>query len=693
MKKYPIFTQDEIKDCGVSCIQMVVKYYGGYVRKSTLLEMTKTGKNGTTAYNIKNTLINLGFDSKGVECKLSDITKDNLILPCIANVVIDNSYKHFVVIYDIDFKKEYLIIGDPASKVKKISFKDFDKIFNNVLITFYPIRNLPKENDVSKISFIKSLIEPHKRLLLNILILSLFITLFSIIVSFYTEYMIDALNYYSKKYLLLLFCIFFSTYILKLLSDYFRNKLLLYINQKLDLSLTLDVFNKIIKLPYSYYQNRSTGDMVSRISDLESVRSMISKVALSIFVDLPLTLVSLIILYFINHTLFKIGIIILILYLIVIVLFRRVFNEYIKSIQAKKGNTFSYMVESISGFETIKGLHIESKIKDRFEKKYVDYLTHIFKYESLYVLQSLFKEIIDNIGFIVITFVGCILVIEEKLSIGTLFTFNALLVYFLEPIKNIISLDNMIKEAKNALNRILDITTYDEVKTGIVTKFKNGDIEFKNLDFSFNDRDLILKNVSFKIDFGDKVMVVGKSGSGKSTLFKILTKFYNIKNNKVFINNIDLNNYNVDTINKNIIYIGQNEILFNDTLYNNLSFDGSASSSKLLDISKVCCHESFIDPNLGYNMMIEENGFNLSGGERQRIVLARGLLKNFNILIIDEGLSQVDIDMERKILKNIFEMFKDKTIIVVSHRLDNLDLFDSLVKIENGVVNYERKNR
>ena len=92
-------------------------------------------------------------------------------------------------------------------------------------------------------------------------------------------------------------------------------------------------------------------------------------------------------------------------------------------------------------------------------------------------------------------------------------------------------------------------------------------------------------------------------------------------------------------------------------------------------------------------MMIEENGFNLSGGERQRIVLARGLLKNFNILIIDEGLSQVDIDMERKILKNIFEMFKDKTIIVVSHRLDNLDLFDSLVKIENGVVNYERKNR
>ncbi len=691
MKKYPIVTQDEVKDCGVSCIQMIIKYYGGYVKKSTLIEMTKTSKKGTTAYNIKNTLINLGFDCKGVECKLSDITKDNIILPCIANVVIDDSYKHFCVIYEINFTKKYLVIGDPADKIKKISYDDFNKIFNNVLIIFYPTKNIPQENSISKIHFIKNLIEPHKKLLTNIFILSIFITLFSIVSSFYTEYMIKSLDYFSKKYLLLLFCIFFSTYILKLISDYFRSKLLLYINQKLDLNLTLDVFNKIIKLPYNYYQNKTTGDVITRINDLESVREMISKVALSIFVDLPLTLVSLIVLYFINHTLFKIGVIILVLYLLIIVIFKRIFSDYIKKIQAKRGSTVSLMVEAISGFETIKGIHIEDKVKDKFEKKYVDYLTTTFKYESLYVLQSLFKGIIDNIGFIVITLVGCILVIEEKLSIGTLFTFNALLVYFLEPIKNIISLDNLIKEAKNALNRILDIITYDKNKTGIVTKFKNGNIEFKDLEFSFNDRDLVLDKVNLNINCGEKVMVVGKSGSGKSTLFKILAKFYDIKNNQVFINNIDLNNYNINTINKNIIYVGQNEILFNDTLYNNLIFDNS-NSSKLLDIANMCFVDEIIDSNLGYNMMIEENGFNLSGGEKQRIVLARSLLKNFSILIIDEGLSQVDVDMERKILKNIFDKFKDKTIIVISHRLDNLDLFDNLVKIENGGVYNERKN-
>lgn len=691
MKKYPIVLQDEIKDCGVSCIQMIIKYYGGYIKKSNLLEMTKTSKKGTTAFNIKETLINLGFDAKGIKCDLKDINKDNIVLPCIANVTVDNSYKHFIVIYEINFKKKYLIIGDPADKVRKITYKEFIKIFNNVLIVFFPIKTLQKEEDVSKINFIFNLLKPHKKTLINIFILSIFITLFSILTTFYTEYMIKSINFYSKKYLILLFCIFFSIYILKILSNYFRNKLLLFINQKLDLVLTLDVFNKIIKLPYNYYQNRTTGDVISRINDLESVRDMIGKVALSIFVDLPLTIISLIVLYFINNTLFVIGVIILVLYFIIIIVFRRSFNDYIKKIQVKKGEATSLMIESISGFETVKGMHIEESIKNKFEKRYVKYLKDIFKFQDLFYLQSLFKEIIDNIGFIVITLIGCLLVINEEMEIGRLLTFTSLLVYFLDPIKNIINLDTMIKEAKNSLKRILDITSYEEEKNGLVGEFVNGDIEFKDLDFSYNDRDYILKDINLKIKKNSKVMVVGESGSGKSTLFKILLRFYKSKNNKVFINNIDLNNYDINTLNNNILYLGQNEILFNDTLYNNLNF-GNSNSSKILDICKLCQVDKIIDSNLGYNMMIEENGFNLSGGEKQRIILARTLLKNFNILIIDEGLSQVDINVERKILKNIFNYFKDKTIIFISHRLDNLDLFDNLIKIEKGVINNVYKN-
>lgn len=670
---------------------MIINYYGGYVKKNTLLEMTKTNKQGTTAYHLKETLISLGFEAKGISCKLDDINKDNIILPCIASVIIDNSYKHFIVIYEINFKKKYLIIGDPADKIKKVTYEEFDKIFNGVLIIFFPIKTLPVSKEISQIKFIIHLLKSHKKILLNIFILSIFITVFSILTSFYTEYMINGLNTYSKYNLLLIFIFFFSIHFLKMISDYFRNKLLNHINQKLDLVLTLDIYNKIIKLPYRYYKNRTTGDVISRINDLDNVRQMISRVALSLFVDLPLTLVSLIVLYLINSTLFIIGLAILILYFIVIILFRGIFNDYIRKIQSKKSEATSYMVESISGFETVKGIHLEKSVTERFEKKYVRLLKDIFKYQNLYFLQSLFKDIINNIGFILITFIGCILVIEGKIGLGTLFTFSSLLVYFLEPIKNIINLDNTVKEAKNSLRRVLELVESIEETDGVEDNFKNGNIDFKNLNFSFNDRDYILKNVNLTIKEKTKVMVVGKSGSGKSTLFKLLMKYYNVKNNSILINNIDVNNYKRDTINNNILYLGQNEILFNDTLYNNLIFD-SSDYSKLNLVTDICCLKEVMDSNLGFNMLIEENGFNLSGGEKQRIVLARTLLKPFEILIIDEGLSQVDVNLERKILKNIFKNFSDKTIIMISHRLDNLDLFDNLVRLENGVLKNVCKN-
>lgn len=664
---------------------MIIKYYNGYKSKSSLLEMTKTTKDGTTAYHLKNTLEKLGFESKGISCNLNDINKYNIVLPCIASVIINESYKHFVVIYEIDFKNKYLVIGDPADKIKRVDYQSFSKIFNNILITCYPIKTLDIDKDISYVKFIKNLIEPNKKLLLNIFILSIFITLFSIFTSFYTEYMINGINTYSKKHLLFIFCIFFSIYILKIISDFFRNKLLSYISQKLDLILTLDIFKKIIKLPYYYYKNKTTGDIISRINDLDSIRTMISRVALSLFVDLPLTFISLIVLYLLNKTLFAIGILILMFYLLIILLFKEPFNEYIKNIQNKKSISTSYLVESISAFETIKGINIENSVLDKFEKKYVRLLKDIFKYQNLYFLQGLFKDLVNNIGFILITLFGCILVIEKDMSLGKLFTFTSLLIYFLEPIKNIIDLDNTIKESKIALRRIAELDMDRKKDNGIIDKFKDGDINFKNLSFSFNDRTFILNNINLSIKKGSKTMIIGKSGSGKSTLIKLLMRYYNVEYNNIFIDSIDINNYKEDVIKENILYIGQNEILFNDTMYNNLIFEGS-NSSNILNISKMCYVDQILDKNLGFNMLIEENGFNLSGGERQRIVLARTLLKNFKILIIDEGLSQVDIDLERKIIKNIFKYYKDKTIIVISHRLDNLDLFDNLVEIENGCV-------
>lgn len=684
MKKYPFIKQEGLKDCGVASLLMIIKYYNGYISIEELRDITKTNKEGTTAYNIIDAAKKIGFDAKGVRCNLDEIKKDNTILPCIASVIINKSYLHFLVIYKIDFKHNYLIIGDPASSLKKVSFDYFKLIFNNILIMLYPVSPIPINSSPNIYEFIYNLVIKHKKLLIQLIILSVFITIFSILGSYYFQYMIDSVNFFSKKNVFFTFYIFFSIYLIKNISDYFRNRILIYINQKMDLELMIETFSKIINLPYHYLKNRTTGEILSRINDLNVVRDVISKVILSIFIDFPLTLLILVISFIMNKYLCLISIFLLFLYLIIIKFTKNRYNTAIRSIQSSKSNITSYMVESISGFETLKGIHIENDVNNKFENKYVNFLGEVFNYQKLYFNIKFIKDLINDIGFLIIILLGSIYIINGDMSIGTLITFNALLTYFLEPIKSILELNSNIKEAKSALKRVLDILI-DKDDKGFIGKKIKGNIDIKKLNYSFNDRDLILKNINLNIKSGNKVMVIGKSGSGKSTLFKILMKYYEVEMGKVFIDGIDINNLSKMSID-NILYLGQNEILFTDTVYNNININNS-DQKNFLSVCKMCYVDEIINKNnLGYNMLIEENGFNISGGEKQRIILARTLLKKFDILIIDEGTNQMDINLEEKILKNIFDIYKDKTIIFISHRKNNVNLFDSLLEISDGKI-------
>lgn len=683
MKKYPFVKQSIEKDCGASCVLMAIKYYHGDVSLDELIERTKTTKEGTTAYHLTETLKEFNFDAYGIKKDFNELISDNIVLPCIAHVTIDNKFNHFVVIYEINKKKNYLIIADPGKKILKIKYSSFRKIYNGIIIFFIPLKQIPIIN-YRDYSFIYNIIKKNKKYIIKLIILSLIVTFLSIISSFFLYFIINSINYNSYKLLIIIFIIFTSISLVRIIIDYFRNKILININQKIDFCLTTDVFNKIIELPYYYYRNRTTGDVISRINDLSIIRDSISTVALSLFIDLPLAIITLVILYLINNKLFLITIIVLIFYVICIKIFK---NSYLKNIdkyQRKKADINSYMVESISGFETIKGIHIENKIKIKFYKKYQEYQKIIGKYSNNYFKQHVFKDLINDVGNMVIIFIGSLLIINNIFSVAMLITFFTLVNLFLEPIKNIVDLNNNINESKNILKRITELMSKKNID-GLIKETNNFDININKLNYSFNDRNYILKNINLNIKSKSKVIVIGKSGSGKSTLFKILLKYYKIDANKVFINNVDINNLRNNFINNNIIYIGQNEMLFNDTIYNNINIDNN-DQEKFLKVIKSCFVDELINTNLGYNQIIEENGFNISGGQKQRIILARTLLRSFNILIIDEGLNQLDINLERKILKNLFSMYPDKTIIVISHRLDNIDLFDQMLELKQGKI-------
>ncbi len=664
--------QEGLKDCGPSCLLNIIKHYKGNVDINDLKEMCKTDKSGTTAYHLIEASKKLGFESYGFKCKLEDLKKENVILPCIAHVIVNNSYKHYVVIEKIDFKKKKLLIYDPIGIHKYYSYQEFAKIFSSIIIFLYPIKKIINTPNNSRIEFLKEIIKTSTNQLVQVIIISIFITIFSIITSFYMQYMIDNIMF-SKTKIILIFILFLLVYLLKIVSDFLRNKILILINQKIDFNLTFNTFKQIINLPYRYYKNNTTGEIISKINDLEAVRQVIAKVALSLFIDLPLTILSLIIMYILNSTLFFISLVIMMFYLLIIVIFRNKFNELIDETILNKSLVTSYMVETINGYETLKGCNIENKIIDNFEDKYATYSNKIKNLDECYNYQFLLKELINDIGFLIIILVGIILVIDNEITFGTLLSFNSLLVYFLSPIRNIIDLDNNLKQSKISLKKILYL--YYKKSDSLVNSV-TGDIVFNNLSYSFDDVTDVLKDINLTIKNKSKVMVLGSSGSGKSTLFKILKQHYEIKRDKVYIGDIDINDYKLN----NIVYVSQNEILFSDTLENNIGND-------IYKVSKICLVDEIVKKmQLGYKTLIEENGFNLSGGEKQRIILSRAISNPFDILIIDEGLSQVDTNMERVIMKNILKEYNDKTIIFISHRLDNMDLFNQVIKIEKGKI-------
>ena len=311
-------------------------------------------------------------------------------------------------------------------------------------------------------------------------------------------------------------------------------------------------------------------------------------------------------------------------------------------------------------------------------------------------LENLLKGLFEGIIIILILYRGFTSVINNNLSLGSLITYNTLILYFLTPIKNTLDFYKEFYYIKNSLIRINNLINYKyeslDLKQNITIR---GNIHITNLNYSYNKHYSVLNNLTLDIEERSRVLILGSSGSGKSTILKLLYRYYEIGKNMIFINNKDLLNYDVADIRNNITYVSQNEYLYTDTIKNNIILDRNIPESKFITICKLLYIDDFVkDKPLAYDYIVEENGANLSGGERQRIILARALLKESNYLFIDEGLNEIDINLERKILKNLFLYYRNKTIIIISHRTDNMDLFDNVIYLEKGNIinNVKRRN-
>ena len=614
MKKKLIVLQEGNKDCGVCCLLSIIRYYNGNISLNKLMEMTKTTKNGTTFYNLSEAASKIGMASKAYY--VDDFNNISVYSCPFISQVIRNGYTHFVVVYKIS--KDKLLIMDPALGSLYMSREKFLNIWTSYIMMFEKVKILPNYKDEKYINkLLYGLILNNKKIIVNCLLLTLMFCFLTIGYSVYLKVMIDKVLNQDKYLLIVISLIFFIVILFRSLTNLFRNQMLSYFNMKVDISLFLNSFKRILLLPYNYYKNKTTGEIISRVNDLSYIKQIISQLLTTVFLDIVLLLFSLVCLYFINSKMFVISFFIAILYVIIIFIYPRFIKTKIYESQAEVAKVNSYLVESISGLETIKGLRCEKMVNDRLESYYTKAQATIFDYNIISNGVLFLKDLIFYVGVLLINYVGCVDIMNGNFTVGSLLTFNTILGYFLNPLQNFIDLADdyvYVKGVFKRANGLYEVKLDDlESKNGLRVE---GDISFNNLDFSFNGKDQILKSIKIEFKAKEKILLLGNSGSGKSTLLKILYKYYDVSRGMVLVNGIDINDFSISDIRDDIIYVSQNETLYTGSIKDNILLNRDIDYKDFLDM---CCYlevDNIIKDNLlGYDFLLEENGANISGAK------------------------------------------------------------------------------
>lgn len=691
-KRYNCIKQHDMKDCGAACLATVSKQYGLQTSITKIREVAGTDKRGTNAYGMIKAAEQLGFTAKGVKGD-RDALFSEFPLPAIAHVIIDQSLLHYVVIHSITKKK--IIIADPSKGLVTYTPEEFFNIWTGVLILLVPAPTFKKGNETRGLfGRFFHLLLPQRRMLFSIFLTSLLFTLLGILGSFYFKMLLDEIVPYSMERTLTVLSVgIIALTLFKIILSAFRSHLLLQLSQKLDLSLILGYYHHVLSLPMNFFGTRKTGEVLSRLMDASKVRDAISGATLSMMIDSLMVVAGGIILYTQNAFLFGITATLVPLYAIIVWAFNKPFERMNRKQMENNALLTSYLVESVNGIETIKAYTAEQHASFETEKKFIVLLRSIFRLGFWFNVQSSLKGFVQAIGGVVILWVGAVQVLNGHMTLGQLITFNALLAYFLDPIQNLINLQSSLQTAIVAADRLGEILELDAEKSAeedrkMRPQSLRGDIKLQHVDFRYGTRQLTLKDINITIRAGEKIALVGESGSGKTTLVKLLLRFYNAEKGDILINENNIMDIHMDTLRSRSAYISQDTFFFSGTIAENLVLgaEDKPPMEQVIDAAKQAKAHEFINQlPLRYDTMLEENASNLSGGQRQRLAIARALLKDPDVLILDEATSNLDTTTERAVSETI-NALQDITAIIIAHRLSTIMRCDRIFVLEQGAV-------
>lgn len=692
MKPFTHVQQQDEKDCGVACMAMILKFYKTEIPIHKLRDFSGTDLEGTSAFGLKKAFEKLAFNYTAVQADTNVWREKELTLPVIAHILIENRYMHYVIIYKV--KGETLLIDDPAiGKVKK-TIEEFAKEWTGILLLTDPKDNyVPSKEKVAKMRSFFPIIWQQKRIIFCIILASIFITLFSIGSSYYFQGILDYfIPNQARSTLNVVSVGLIVSYLFRVVLEYSRSYILVVLGQRMSVTIMLQYFKHVLSLPMNFFATRKSGEIISRFLDANKIIDALVNATLSFFLDVGMVLIVGIILAIQNGILFLITLSSLPFYIVAILAFVRSYEKVNQEEMIAGATLNSSIIESIKGIETIKAYSGEAKIYHRVNREFIKLMKKSFRTATLENVQQGIKHAVQLTTSALILWVGSYYVMENTISLGQLITYNALLVFFTDPLQNIINLQVKIQTAKVANKRLNEIFAIEQESISkntnqiVENRIFQQEIILEGVSFSYNMKSPTLSNLSCTIQPHSKVALVGASGSGKSTLAKLLVNFYSPSEGIIrygYTNHLDIPFHQ---LRDRVIYIPQDSFFFSGSILENLTFglDTQPSLEQIIEVCDAVQLSAFINQQtLGYDMILEEGGSNFSGGQLQRLAIARALLKDADVLIFDEATSGLDTLLEHTIMDYLLNL-KEKTLIFIAHHLPIAKACNQILVLDNG---------
>ena len=691
--KYQLVQQHSEEDCGAACLAAIAKHYGQTFTISRIREAVGTGQFGTTLLGLKRGAEILGFKANPVKTSPEILNKINEApLPAI----IHWKGNHWVVLYGKKGKK--YVIADPAIGLRYLSKQELTEAWNGVMLLLEPdpdrFFEQPEEKSKGGITRFFRRILPYRGLLTQVLMINIVLGILALGSPVLIQLLTD--DVLVRGDLQLLTVVVSAVVVMSLFSgglQVFQALMISHFGQRLQLGLVLEFGRKLLQLPLNYYESRRSGEITSRLRDIGEINQLVSQIVIVLPSQFFIAVISFCLMLFYSWQLTTAVILIAGLMTLSTLPFLPILQQKTRSLLVLGAENQGILVETFKGAQVMKTTNAAPQFWDEFQSRFGRLANLAFSTVQIAIINGTIAKLLSTIGGVFLLGFGSLLVIKGNLSIGQMLAFNALQLNVLALINSLVGFVDEYFRSQTAVSRLLEvIDATPEVVGGsqkpVAQISSHADISCSHLKFHHPGRVELLDDFSIQIPGGKVIALIGKSGCGKSTLAKLLAGLYVPDSGNIRIGFLNIQDIALDCYRQQVVYVPQEPHFWSRTILENfrlgtpnISFEAVVQACDIADA------DDFISqlPNK-YQTVLGEFGANLSGGQRQRLAIARGILTNPPILILDEATAGLDPMSEAHVLDRLLEYRAGKTTILITHRPSVIHRANWIVFIEKGKI-------